>query len=342
MIWPGKPLNRRRRRALLAALVHSALVVAPATPASADPATTSSATATGVQATGLLAVPPTPTITAGQPPDSGELRRAVLELPVPPLALSASLVVVAEASRESRIGTPVFPELQSNALRRHVAEAETNARAFARAQGLALVLDPSPALPLDLLTQTLVSATAVETVAVARCVDGRALFDTDFNVAGLKLLGQDAGLDALLLPLLSALNLPGAISVVQGEAGRLPSGDGIFINGLHVSIPALNVDLVVARSEARMPTPCQVAESQVEASQVEPTQAEASQVEVAAELTPVLAASAEAPQLAASGGSVPLVVPVGMVLAGLALARLRRAARPRPAPVPVRARRRRN
>lgn len=63
------------------------------------------------------------------------------------------------------------------------------------------------------------------------------------------------GLQALLAPVLAGLELDGVISVKQGEAGPLPGG-GIFINALHIVIPLLGVDLIVGRSEARMPTPC--------------------------------------------------------------------------------------
>jgi hypothetical protein len=239
---------------VVALLLQAAAMVGPA-PAHADDAVSSSATATGLQATGLLSLPPTPTITATQPPDSGERRDTLLSLALPPLALSTSLTVVTEASRASQIPTPVFPELGDNALRRHVPERETNARAFSRANGLSLVLNTPDNVLQALLPGPLLSASAVEAVAIARCVDNQALFDTDFNVSDLRVLGQQTALDQVLLPLLSRLDVPGAISIKQGEAGPLPGG-GVFINGLHISIPSLNVDIVVARSEVRMPTPC--------------------------------------------------------------------------------------
>ncbi|HWC12374.1 MAG TPA: choice-of-anchor P family protein, partial [Acidimicrobiales bacterium] len=105
------------------------------------------------------------------------------------------------------------------------------------------------------LSQTLVSATAVESSAIARCVGDQALFDTDYSIVGLKVLGQDVGLEALLAPVVAGLDLDGIVSVKQGEAGPLPGG-GIFVNALHIVIPLLGVDLIVGRSEARMPTPC--------------------------------------------------------------------------------------
>ena len=230
-------------------------LVARAAPAPADAAATAGATATGLSATGAVPIPPTPTVTAEQPPDSGERRQVPVDLGLPPLAVTATLAVVAEASRESRVATPAFPELMDNALRRHVPEAATNARAFTRAEGLGILLD-GPQDPVQSpLTQTLVSATAVESSAIARCVGDQALFDTDYRVVGLKVLGQDLGLEALLAPVLAGLDVDGVISVKQGEAGPLPGG-GIFINALHIVIPLLGVDLIVGRSEARMPTPC--------------------------------------------------------------------------------------
>jgi hypothetical protein len=323
-VHPIVETRTRWRAFLVVAILETGALLAAAVPAHAETAAASSATAVGLVSTGLLPLPPTPTITASQPPDSGEMRQALVDLPVPPLALTGTSTVVTEASRESRIPTPAFPDLKPNALRRHVPVSETNARAFARTEGLALVSTAPQALPLDLLVTTLVTATAVESVAVARCVDGQALFDTDFNVSGLKVLGQDLGLDALLLPVLTGLNMPGAISVIPGEAGRLPDGSGVFINGLHISIPVLNVDIVIARSEARMPAQCSPsAPADVASESEQPAlatlQTDAPQLDVA---------QVGAPQLAVSGGSLPLAIPVGMILSGLALRRCCRRGQP--------------
>lgn len=315
--------SRTRWRAfLVVAVVEIGALLSAAVPAHAEAAVASSATAVGLVSTGLLPLPPNPTITASQPPDSGEMRQALIDLAVPPLALTGTSTVVAEASRESRIPTPAFPDLKPNALRRHLPVGETNARSFARTEGLALVSTAPQALPLDLLTTTLVSASAVESAAIARCVDGQALFDTDFNVSGLKVLGQDLGLDALLLPVLTALSLPDAISVIPGEAGRLPDGNGVFINGLHISIPVLNVDLVIARSEARMPAQCAPGPALEVASESE----QPALATLQAEAPPLDVPQFVAPQLAVSGGSPPLVIPFAMVLSGLALRRLCRQA----------------
>ncbi|HWC10948.1 MAG TPA: hypothetical protein VG455_06980, partial [Acidimicrobiales bacterium] len=121
---------RTVRRAAIVATGMLLALVARAAPAPADAAAAASATATGLSATGPVPLPPTPTVTAEQPPDSGERRQVPVDLGLPPLAVTATLAVVAEASRESRVATPAFPELMDNALRRHVPEAAVNARAF--------------------------------------------------------------------------------------------------------------------------------------------------------------------------------------------------------------------
>lgn len=229
-------------------LITAVAVLTPAPAAHADPAATTSATATGMQSAGRLSVAPTPTVTATHPGEARRQADGVKEEAAGPVAVRATMAVVAEARLESSIGTPVFPELQDNARRRHNREHMNNARAFVEARSVALtVSSPVPT--------TVVEATSVQAAAVARCQDNQAIFDTDFQLTGLKVLGQDASLDRLNQPIQAGLDPPLSISVKPGEAGKLPSG-GIFMNGLHITIPALDVDLVVARSEARMPTPC--------------------------------------------------------------------------------------
>lgn len=221
--------------------------LAPAAAAHADPAVTSSATAAGMQATGLLSVAPAPAVTAMHP---GEARRQAdgsKDENAGPVGVRATLAVVAEASLESSVGTPHFPELADNARRRHGREDTNNARGFAEARGVALTVSPGGRAPV-------VEAESVRATAVARCQGNQAIFDTDFHIAGLKVLGRETAMDTLNQPIPAGTD-PVSVTVRQGEAGRLPSG-GVFMNGLHVTIPALDVDVVLARSEARMPTPC--------------------------------------------------------------------------------------
>ncbi len=72
------------------------------------------------------------------------------------------------------------------------------------------------------------------------------------------------------------------------------------MNGLHITIPALDVDVVLARSEARMPTPCGTGKGVAEPTRLG---------------TPAPTAR---PALASTGGRRPLIV-LGVGLAALAV-----------------------
>lgn len=223
-------------------------VLGPAVPTHADAAARAGAAASGMQSTGLVTMAPTPAATATQPPDARRQLEGPIDVAAGPLAVKASAVVVAETARESRIATPVFPELEDNARRRHLRVDKNNARGFAEVRTVVLNLAPQGPVPL-------VEAATVRSAAVARCQGNQALFDTDFDVRELKVLGRATSSNVVDQPIGAGPDPQLLISVKQGEAGRLPSG-GVFMNGVRVTIPALDVDIVLARAEATMPTPC--------------------------------------------------------------------------------------
>lgn len=234
-------------------LVAVSLIVGVASmaPAIADPSNAGSASAYGLSGSGLLQINPTPTVSVSQPSDSGQQRKVLVDLQVPPLAVSATAGVVAEAASEDRLD-PVLDIQRDN-----------NARGYARTEGLGVVLNTAGVDAVQSrLTQTLLSATAIEAEAVGRCVNGDPVYDTGYKAVGLKLAGKDLAVaEDLVRQLLGTLAPKGPlgslVSVTQGEVGALPGG-GVYVNGLHIRIPLLNQDIIVSRAEARLPADCAV------------------------------------------------------------------------------------
>lgn len=251
-------------RKFLAAAFTTAIAVSAIGPASAEPARTSRASAYGLQATvlGTQLVPPTPASAVSQPPDSGLTLNgnvnAVLPVDAAGLAVTGVVVAVAEAHRADDIQPALTTSLGAGS--DPVTLTGVNSRGLARAENLTLVGN----IPLiDLLAgpvaeQGLLSAGSVQAEAVAKCVNGQPVFDTGFNIVDLRLAGGDIPLNELVSTLLGVLNVPGVISVVQGETGRLPDG-GVFINALRVSVPLLQADIIVGHAEAAMPANCGIA-----------------------------------------------------------------------------------
>lgn len=245
-------------RKIVVAMVALALPFVGAGPASADPARTSAAGAFGIAGTGLLAIPPTPTATATQPPDTNipltvpaPNFNAVLPLDVGGLAVDATVAAAAQATRESTIQA-ALDGVNDN----------VNARGFARIEGLQLLGEATliEALGLPLDAPGLLTAGLIEAEAVATCVNNAPVFDVGFNIVDLELAEIDLGaiVDPLLGSLLGALNLPGILEVIQGEQGFLPDGSGVFINALRIRVLGNVQDIVIGHAEARMPANCAV------------------------------------------------------------------------------------
>lgn len=251
-------------RKVLTAAFATAVALSATGPAWADPARTSSAAAFGLQATvlGTQLVPPTPVVAVSQPPDTGrtlgENVNATLPVDLQGLAVTGVVTAVGEAHRADDIVPALTRPVGqfSDA----VTLTGVNSRGLARAENLNLVGN----IPLiDILAgqvaqQGLLSAGSVQAEAVAKCVNNQPVFDTGFNIVDLRVAGAEIPLNDLVASLLRALNLPGVITVVQGETGVLPDG-GVFINALHVTVPLLQADIIVGHAEARMPADCGIA-----------------------------------------------------------------------------------
>lgn len=232
------------KRSATVALALGIILAGPG-PAAADPARTSSASAFGLEATGTLPISRTPEVAASQPPDSGRQRRAVLDIPAAPLAVSATLEVVAEAARDSRLDA-ALGNVDDGA----------NARGFASTESLEVLLSNGP------VTQTLLRARVLQAEAVGRCVNNQPVFDTGSRIVGLELAGAEIPVvDETVRQVLGRLApngpLSSLISVQENETGTLPGG-GVFVNALRVRIPLLNEDIVVSHAEARVPAGCGV------------------------------------------------------------------------------------
>ncbi len=251
-------------RKVLTTVFAMAVVVSAAGPASADPARASSAAAYGLQATvlGTVLVPATPSVAVSQPPDTGltlgDNVNATLPVDLQGVAVTGVVVAVGEAHRADDIVPALTTSLGAGS--DPVTLTGVNSRGLARAENLN-VLGNIPLIPLlggGVVTQGLVSAGSVQAEAVAKCVNNQPVFDTGYNIVDLKVAGTDIPLNALVSQLLGLANIPGLISVVQGETGTLPGG-GVFINALHVSVPLLGLDLIVGHAEAAMPANCGIA-----------------------------------------------------------------------------------
>jgi len=283
-------------------MVALALPFVGAGPASADPARASAASAFGISGTGLLAIPPTPTVSVSQPPDTGRTVggnfNSIIPLGLTGLAVTGTVNAVGEAARESRLPA-VLPDVDDG----------NNARGFARTDGLEVLGSDEliTAIGGDLLGGTgLLTATAVEAEAVARCVNNVPVFDADFRLIGLRVADLDltSTLDPLLRQLLGTVNLEGLIEIEQGVVER--TAESITITALRISLLSTAQVLNISQATAAMPANCAV-------------ERPAAQPTGPGDIAPTLAAT----------GSSDLILPVafGMLLTGFGLRRLNRRSR---------------
>jgi len=278
----------------------------------AEPASTSSAAAYGLQATvlGTQLVPPTPSVAVSQPPDTGLTLGDNVETTLPVdlqgLAVTGAVVAVGEAHRADDI----VPALTApvGQFSDAVTLTGVNSRGLARAENLTLVgnIPLIGVLAGQVSQQSLLSVGSVQAEAVAKCVNNQPVFDTGYNVVDLRLAGSGPGdipLNDLVATLLGLLNVPGVITVVQGETGTLPGG-GVFINALRISVPLLDADIIVGHAEAAMPANCGIAPPAPPAPPTGP-----------GPIAPV----ADLGTLAATGGDFSMTPLVAMALLGAAL-----------------------
>ncbi len=246
-------------RKVVVAMVALAIPFVGAGPASADPARASAAAAFGIQASGLLAIPPTPTVAVSQPPDTGRTVNGNFNSTIPldlgGLAVTGTVDAVGEAARESRLDAVVQGVQDGN-----------NARGFARTTGLQLLGDSDlvTAIGGDLLgTNGLLTATAIEAEAVARCVNNVPVFDAGFNILGLELAELDLGetLGPLLQQLLQTLNIPGVLEIdtPDTDPGLVAVGpESITITALRIRVLGTLEEINISQASAAMPANCAV------------------------------------------------------------------------------------
>jgi|GEM_PF-4826889 len=268
------------RRVVSAAVTAATCVVtfiaAAAGPAAAEPASAGSASAYGLSAAGILPISPLITTSAAQPPDQDTSAASpagqsptLLTVPLGTLALAGVVGVDANAHQADNItpelaAAPVTPPTSDP-----VTLVDDNSRGLAKTTGLGLVFQAPTTGTIDPIATALaalpglLTADAVTSEAVAKCVDGQPQFETGFQVAGLGgLVGGVLNpiVQTLLNTLLGLIGpnavLSSVISIAPGVVTQL--ADGVAIDGLQVNVPLLNETIVVSHSEAHMAADCTV------------------------------------------------------------------------------------
>ncbi len=270
------------RKAFLAAMAlvtsMATFYTAAAGPAAAEPANADSASAYGLSATGAVPISATTTTMSSFPPGgdnnaSGNfntLPPALLTVPLGNVALAGVVGVIANSHTADDITPELNPTVAPDAAPTSspVTLDPVNTRALAKTTGLGVVFT-APTGSINAIATalqalpSLVSADAVTSEAVAKCVDGKPVFDTGYQIAGLGgLVGNalDSTVQALLNTLLALLpagsTLASIISITPGVV--TPLADGVAIDALRISIPLLNENLVISHSEVHMAADCRV------------------------------------------------------------------------------------
>ncbi len=270
------------RKAFLAAMAlatsMATFYTAAAGPAAAEPANFDSASAYGLSATGAVPIAPFIPIMSSFPPGGDNnangnfntLPPALLTVPLGSLALVGAVGVIANSHTADDITPELNPTIAPDAAPASspVILEPVNTRALAKTTGLGVVFTATQGSlnPIAIALQalpSLVSADAVTSEAVARCVDGKPVFDTGYQIAGLGgIVGDvlDPTVQALLNTLLALLPagsvLGSVISITPGVV--TPLADGVAVDGLQISIPLLNENLVISHSEVHMGADCTV------------------------------------------------------------------------------------
>ena len=269
-----------RKAFLAAAALATGLVTfyaAAVGPAAAEPANNGNGSAYGVSASGLIAVSPTITTSASQPPDTDAPVSSLVAVPLGGLAFDGTVSVNARAHQADDIvpetlTVPVVP-CAGLACSEPVTLTPVNIAAIASAENVGLLFTAPEGTvagtELDLLGQLtgelggLLTASSISSEAVAKCVDGQPVFDAGFQVAGLGGLigGVLSPALQIVLDLLFTLIGPGAalssiVSIAPGVVTLFP--DGIAIDGAVISVPLLDQVITVAHSEVHMAADCTV------------------------------------------------------------------------------------
>jgi len=279
----SKHMRRVFSAAVTAATCVVTFVAAAAGPATAEPANAGSANAYGLSAAGVLPISPLITTSASQPPDQDASAASpagqspsLLTLPLGTLALAGVVGVTANAHQADNITPELTAVPTTPGTSDPVGLVDDNSRGLAKTTGLGLVFTAPTTGTIDPIATalaalpSLLSADAVTSEAVAKCVNGQPVFETGFQVAGLGgLVGGvlDPIVQTLLNTLLGLVG-PGAalssiISIAPGVVTQL--ADGVAVDGLQVNVPLLNETIVVSHSEAHMAANCTVAATPVTA-----------------------------------------------------------------------------
>ncbi|MDQ3574747.1 MAG: hypothetical protein M3404_07500 [Actinomycetota bacterium] len=233
-----------------------ALGVAFAAPASAQapgPATQGSASAYGLRGSGLVTIAPTPSVSTGTP---GLREQTAVPVDAGTVALNATLRARAECRVE-----PTVP-VQIDATLTPPLPAPNNCDGYARTEGLSVLLEVA-----GVETPALVTADLIEGEAVARCVAGRGVLASGYNIVNLRIGGEPVALvEDTVTQVLDLVGADGplapVVTVTQNEVTR--TADGIAVTALHVSVLPGGAgtgaqDIYISHAEARMPSPCGVA-----------------------------------------------------------------------------------
>lgn len=239
----------------------------------ADQARTSSASAYGLEAQGLLPIAKTPTASVTAPPDNSVSNNALLNVPAAALAVEALLAAKAEAHLADS-AQPVLTAQRPNVTKfEPVTVTGVNSRGYASADNLRVLLQAVPGVDCNATPEAtgcvaVVLADAIESEAVAKCVNNQPVFDTGYSRVRATALGIDVGqiVNPVLDPVLNLFKTGGALATVatidEGVVDPINENGqqvGIAIDGLRISVLGTTEVIRVAHSEARMPRDCGVA-----------------------------------------------------------------------------------
>ena len=216
-------------------------------------------------------IPPTPDTTAGPQPGTGS--DALLNVPL-------SNVLTAQAAGAKSVTTlesTLTGELPAQNLRT-ISPAGApvpdrfNAKGYARVAGAGLLFSGIPeenlppevgALVTDILGAegglglSVLTADAVDSVALLSCVNGAPVVVAGSRIIGLNVLGQNIELNDTLNQVVEVVDtVLGTIGarITANEVIPAPAGQvGVQINALHIEIPLLGLDVVLAHSEVSAP-----------------------------------------------------------------------------------------
>jgi hypothetical protein len=223
-------------------------------PAFASPLTSGSAAAYGIKISLLNSnlLGPVPVTSAG--PAVGTGSDNLLEVDLQTLAFVGAAGAKSVNTRDSVL-TPELPDAFVKVLQGGPAKPATyNVQAYARTAGLQVAASQIPGLveALAAATGNLLSADAIHSEALASCVQGRTVIAGGSQMVGAFLLGIDLGnlLDGTVNQVVpignTVLGLLGG-SLVANEQVSTPNS--LSVNALHLTLPLLGLDIVVAHSE---------------------------------------------------------------------------------------------